>query len=102
MKVYSIAKFNISHKQSLSKRIIRGYLNDGSTALIEMNVDKNLKIHELELFQLKKGKVLNWKFLNNEKASDEDTVMSLFENLQEKAAEGVSFIGEFTRVMIGK
>ena len=102
MKVYPVSSFNTNHKCNCTKRVIRGYLKDGSTALIEMNVDKNFRIHNLELFQLKKGKVLDRTYLNKEKASNEDVVMSFFEQLQEKAADGVSFIGEFTRVMIGK
>jgi hypothetical protein len=54
------------------------------------------------MFQLKKGKVLDRVEFSKDKASNEDIIMSFFENLQKKADEGVSFIGEFTKAMLGK
>ena len=102
MKVYPILNNNISHKNTCTKKIIRARLKDGSTALIEMNVNKKLVIEHLEMFQLKKGKLLNKVEFNKDKASNEDIIMSFFENLQKKADEGVSFIGEFTKAMLGK
>lgn len=102
MKVYPILNNNISHKSSCVKKVIRGHLKDGSTALIEMNVNKKLVIEHFEMFQLKKGKVLDRVEFCKDKASNEDIIMSFFENLQKKADEGVSFVGEFTKAMLGK
>lgn len=102
MKVYPIKNNNISHKNVCAKRIIRGHLKDGSTALIEMNVNRCLNIEHFEMFKLKKGKVIDRIEFDKQKASNEDFIMSFFEKLQEMADEDVSFIGEFTKAMLGK